>query len=467
MSEFFGSIFWLLVALGVLVTFHEFGHYWVARRCGVKVLRFSIGFGRPLWLRRGRDGTEWVIAALPLGGFVKMLGERDGLDENGEPVPAAQQQQAFNHKPVLQRMAIVAGGPVANLILCLVFFWAMFVVGRPDYSATVGHVQGIAAEAGLARGDTVLAIGERETPTWTETQLALLSYALDRGQVPVRVRSVDGGEAVRILDMREIPKGLSLADVSGRVGLSPGHLALPPVIGSVLETGPAAGKLRKGDRILAIDDRRIGDWADMSPLIRQAGERIQRSGGTAVLTIERDGRQQRIELVPSLLPDRTDAAADAPRSWRMGISPSPANVPPPDAVLRYGPLEAFPAAFSEIGFQTGQIFAMFGRVFTGRIQVTETVSGPIGIAQAANRFANNGASWFFFLLGMLSLSLAILNLLPIPLLDGGHLLYYFIELVKGSPLNERAVAAGQYVGLALLAGLIGLSFYNDLYRLLQ
>ena len=454
MNEFFGSILWLLVALGVLVTFHELGHYWVARLCGVKVLRFSVGFGRPLWMRRARDGTEWAVSAIPLGGYVKMLGERDGSDE----VSPEDRDQAFTHKPVLQRMAIVAAGPVANLVLTLLFFWAMFVIGRPDYSPQVGMTRGIAAEAGLAAGDTVLAVGERLTPTWSELQIALVGAGVDRGRTPLTVRTAEGDTLTRTLDMRGIPEGLGLREVVAEVGLIPAHAMPPPLVGEVTAGGPAAGKLEPQDRIAAIDGTAIRNWTQIQPLVAARAER----GGAADVEVERDGRMLRFDIVPA---PAAQVNAKGPK-WQLGIGLAQRE-PDKTALLRYGALEAVPASFREVGYQTREIFAMFGRAFSGKVKVTETVSGPITIGRAANYFASQGPGAFFWMLAMLSLSLAILNLLPIPVLDGGHLLYYFIELVKGSPLEERTMAAGQYVGLALLFGLMGLAFFNDVYGLLQ
>ena len=190
MNNFLGSVWWMIVSLGVLVTFHEFGHFWVARRFGVKVLRFSVGFGRPLWMRRGQDGTEYAVAAIPLGGYVKMLDEREG------EVPAAEAGRAFNRQPVARRIAIVAAGPFANLLLCVMLLWAMFVIGRPDYMPVVGHVEGLAAQAQLERGDTILAVDDRKTPTWSEAALALATAAMDRREVAVHVRTPDAGDAV-------------------------------------------------------------------------------------------------------------------------------------------------------------------------------------------------------------------------------------------------------------------------------
>ncbi len=455
MIEFLSSAWWLIVALGILVTFHEFGHYWVARRCGVKVQRFSVGFGKPLWMRKGKDGTEWVVAAIPLGGYVKMLDEREG------DVPAAELDQAFNRKTVWQRMAIVAAGPIANLILCVALFWAMFVIGRPDFAPVVGLVLGIAAQAGLRSGDTLLAIGERATPTWTEASMALVTSAIDRAQVPIQVRTAGGAEVTRRIDFSKLPKGNDLLKTLGQVGITPRHQVLPAIVGEVTAGSAGEGKLRSGDRIVAIDGTPVQSWAEIAPLVARIGPR---GGGDVELL--RDNAPLTVTLAPKLQPQPRAAAGSTP-SWLLGVTPAERSKPVKDAVLRYGPLAAFPAALRETRFQTGELFNMLQRAFSGRLAVKDTVSGPVGIARAANMYAKNGVAWYLSLLAALSLSLAILNLLPIPVLDGGHLLYYLIELFKGSPLSDRAMAAGQYVGLALLLGLMGLAFYNDLQGLIQ
>ena len=249
MSTFFGSVWWLLVALGVLVTFHEFGHFWVARRCGVKVLRFSIGFGKPLWTHHGKDGTEYVLAAIPLGGYVRMLDERE------DEVPAQQLYLAFNRKPVLQRIAIVAAGPLANLVLAFGLLWAMLVIGRPDYAPVVGQATAIAAQAGLQPGDQVLAMGDRATPTWSELVMALNVDALDRQPVVMSLRRADGSSVQRTLPLQNLPASVDELHVLSGIGLIPRHLLLPALVGSVREGSPAWGVLAEGDRIKrALDD---------------------------------------------------------------------------------------------------------------------------------------------------------------------------------------------------------------------
>ncbi|QQP97873.1 RIP metalloprotease RseP [Lysobacter enzymogenes] len=446
MSEILGSLWWLIISIGLLVTFHEFGHFWVARRCGVKVLRFSVGFGKPLWMRVGKDGTEYAIGRIPLGGYVKMLDEREY--EIGE----ALQPYAFNRKPVWQRIAIVAAGPVANLVLCVAFLWGMFVIGRPDFAPVVGASTGIAAESGLRRGDLIESVGERATPTWSEVQMALTLGALDRQDLPVKVRAENGSELVRTLRLTRLPAEFDQRRAVQAIGLSGRHELVPAVIGRVLPDKPAWRVLAEGDRITALDGDPIPSWNDLPAAVARLGER----GGKAMIEVQRNGDRLALEIQPGRL------NVDGKEFWGFGIEPATPAPPKRDAVLRYGPLAAVPAALRESWHQAGELYAMIGRAFSGRVSLQNTVAGPVTIGRAANAYANNGPAWYLQLLAMLSLSLGILNLLPIPILDGGHLLYYLIELVKGSPVSERVMAAGHFVGLALIASLMGLAFYNDI-----
>ena len=448
MGDFLGSVWWMIVSLGVLVTFHEFGHYWVARRNGVRVLRFSVGFGRPLWMRRGKDGTEYAIAAIPLGGYVRMLDEREGH------VAADEVEQAFNRKPVGRRIAIVAAGPIANLVLCVTLLWGMFVIGRPDYAPVVGQATGIAAQAGLQRGDTLLAVGDTATPTWSEAAVALAGAALDRHDIALRVRAHGGAQAVRTLPLSRMPAGFDETRALDTMGLVPRFRLLPPVVGRVEPGSPAWGVLAERDRITAIDGMPVAAFDDIGPLLQGVG------GRRVMVEVARDGERLALEAVPRLQRD-----AQGTR-WVLGIAPAPVTQPAYDATLRYGPVAAVPAAVRETWKLASDSLTMMGRLVTGHASVAN-VSGPITIARYANASAQLGPAWFLNFLALLSLTLAIVNLLPIPVLDGGHLLYYLIELAKGSPLSERAMAVGQYIGLALLAGLMGLAFYNDILHLVR
>lgn len=446
MTEFFGSVWWLVVSLGILVTFHEFGHYWVARRCGVRVLRFSVGFGRPLWTRVGKDGTEYVVAMLPLGGYVKMLDERE------VEVAPHERHESFNAKPVGQRIAIVAAGPIANLLLCIGLLWLMFVIGKPDFLPEVGRAEAVAADAGFKSGDRLLSIDDREVRTWTEAGIVLSAATLDRQPVSVRVRAADGSETVRTLPLDR--PGLVMDEKSplASLGLLPAQWLLPPVIGSTAPGSASDGRLQAGDRILALDGQPVGYYDEIGPLL----QKLAGNGRTVQVRVERAGATLAIDIDPKL------SGEGAQKRWVLGILPAPAEARQ-DALLRFGPVQAIPAALSETRQMASDTLGMLWRMVSGKASL-DNISGPITIARVANGSAGLGVAWFLNFLAILSLSLCIMNLLPIPVLDGGHLLYYLIELVKGSPVGERALVAGQYVGLVLLAGLMGLAFYNDIFR---
>ncbi|WP_369980656.1 RIP metalloprotease RseP [Xanthomonas bundabergensis] len=447
MGDFIGSVWWMIVSLGVLVTFHEFGHFWVARRCGVKVLRFSVGFGKPLWSRHDRHGTEFAIAAIPLGGYVKMLDEREG------DVAPAERGQAFNNKSVWQRIAIVAAGPIANLVLCVALLWAMFVIGRQDYAAVVGRADGLALQAGLQPGERIVRIGEREVSSWSDASMQLTVAAMDRADVRIQTEDVqDGATRVHTLRLSQLPAGFDEQQVPRLAGLAWRFTLQPAIVSAVTPGSAADGVLRPGDRILAVDGAPVASADQVAPQVKA----LARNGGSGLVEVERNG--ERLALDVRLTPSKDPRV----QGLALGIATS-SNTPPAfDAKLQYGPLAAIPMAFRETGKLAGDTLGLIRRMLTGQASI-KNVSGPITIAKVANGSAKQGPDWFLYFLALLSLSLAIMNLLPIPILDGGHLLYYLIELVKGSPLSERAMAAGQVVGLTMLAGLMGLAFYNDIF----
>lgn len=450
-SDIAGSLWWMVVTLGLLVTFHEFGHFVVARRCGVRVLRFSVGFGRALWSHTARSGTEYVIAMIPLGGYVKMLDAREG------DVPASQRAQEFTGKPIWQRIAIVLAGPVFNLLFAIAAFWAMLVIGKPDYQPYIGHTTGLAAEANLQRGDRVLSIGNEPVANWTDLGLALSDAAQSRKPTPLRVRGADGAVQTHVLHFERLSAHLGETAIIDRTGLGPEQRAIPPVIGKLVPGSAAsAAHLQAGDRIVAIGSTPIHDWNDLSDAVHaQAAAHHALS-----LHLQRGDKALAVVVQP-----QQTTLADGSREYAIGVYPQQV-APRYDTVQRLNPLAAVPAAFAQTWDLTSRTVAMLGDMLSGSASL-KNLSGPISIAQYANTSADMGPAWFLYFLGIVSLSLGIMNLLPIPILDGGHLLYYLIELVKGSPLSERAMAAGQYFGMALLVALMGLAFYNDILRLVS
>ncbi len=456
MSEFLGSIWWLLVALGLLITFHEFGHYWVARRMGVRVLKFSIGFGKKLWSRKGRDGTEYVIAAIPLGGYVKMLDEREGEVEDCDL------DQAFNRKSVWARIAIVIAGPAFNLIFTLLAFWLMFLVGMPESRPVIGEVSGIAASAGIEVGDRIISVDEETTDTWSHAILGLITHALDRDKVTLEVEQVNGQQRQIQLDLGQLGSDFQEEKTLQAIGITPWRAKLPAIVGEVSPDSPAlrAG-FKVGDHIISVGGEDVPDWAWVGALVQKHGSSdaeltvvVERAGGTLELGVtpakSKSGTfSSRLILGITNKPASADLQAQASRAYFMH---------------KYGLVDGFQAAASEMWRLTRTTLGLLGRMLTGSASV-KNLSGPISIAQFANSSANAGLSSFLFFLGAISLSLGILNLLPIPVLDGGHLLYYLIELVKGSPVSEQTQAKGQYIGLMALFGLMGIAFFNDILRL--
>ena len=446
MTSFFGSVFWLLVTLGVLVTFHEFGHYWVARRCGVKVLRFSVGFGNAIWKRIGRDGTEYQIAAIPLGGYVKMLDAREG------EVDPALREQEFTGKSVWKRIAIVAAGPGFNLIFTIAAFWLMFMLGRPDVAPVVTAApQSIAAKAGIQPGDRILSIDGQAVATWTDSMDVMVNGLLGRSPLPMTVRGSDGRTRQLVLPLEQLPAGQSVDKYLGMLGLD---LMPPPAIAATVMPGkPAAlAGMISGDRILSVNDHPVDNYLVFQKLVPEEAAKsphlklaIERQGAPMVLAV--DAKKESLE--------------GQPVKWVIGVGAPDSEM----TTQRYGVARAFGASLQATWRNTVQTFNLIEKMATGQASANN-LSGVIGIAQVANQSASMGLPWFLQFLALVSLSLAILNLLPIPLLDGGHLLYYVVELVKGSPVSEQVMIVGQYIGLALLFTLMGLAFYNDIHRML-
>ncbi len=454
MQEFLFTAGSFILALAILIAVHEFGHFWVARKLGVKVLRFSIGFGRPLVRHVSpRDGTEYVLAAIPLGGYVKMLDERE------EAVPAQERHLAFNRQKLSKRVAIVAAGPLFNFMFAIFAYWAIFVAGDAGTRALVGDVadESIAAQALFAPGDELLAVGDRPTPTWESAVFALMAEVLDGDDLPVRVRDESGLEQVRLLegeDLAELPDDPAILS---NLGLSPARPALPATIGDLMPGEPAAqAGLESGDLVVAVEGEDIAGWSDLV-------DRVQAHPGKAMrLVVERGAESLEILVVPraTMVGEREVGRIGA------GVAIPQDLLDQYRTEVRLGPLAAVGAAVGKTVDMSLLMLRVMGRMLVGKASV-ENLSGPISIAETAGKTASYGLSYFVKFLAVVSISLGVLNLLPIPILDGGHLLYFAIEAVKGSPLSEQAQLHGQRVGIALLAALMTLAFYVDISRLLS
>ena len=447
------TILAFVITLGILVSIHEFGHFWVARRCGVKVLRFSIGFGRILWRRTDRHGTEFAIAAIPLGGYVKML------DETEEPVPPGELDQAFNRKPVLSRFAIVAAGPLANFLLAILALALMYMVGVRVLVPQVGEVlvDSPAAVAGIRAGDEIVAIDGSATPGWQAVNMALLAPIGESRALAVAVRrGADGAVRERDVMLNNWLSGQEQPDPLRSLGVVPYTLTIPAVLGQLTDDGAAARDgLRPGDRVVDVDGEPVSDWMHFVSLVQNSSERPMQ------LLIERDGVQQDMVLTPN---SRT---VDGVTTGFIGAGVQ--QVSWPDTMIRHlqlGPVDALVKGVTETWSLTTLTFESLWKMMAGLVSV-KNLSGPITIAKVAGASLESGLESFLHLLAMLSVSLGVLNLLPIPVLDGGHLLFYLVEMVRGKPLSEKAQTFGLKIGMTLVIGVMLLAMYNDLSRLLQ
>ncbi|HLV18188.1 MAG TPA: RIP metalloprotease RseP [Pseudomonas sp.] len=440
-----------LIALGVLVTFHEFGHFWVARRCGVKVLRFSVGFGTPLLRWHDRHGTEFVVAAIPLGGYVKMLDEREG-----EVAPALL-GQTFNRKSVRQRFAIVSAGPVANFLLALLFFWLIAMLGTQQVRPVIGQVQPgtPAAEAGLQPGQEILAIDGKAVDGWGAVNLQLVRRLGESGVLEVRVSEPDSTiERDYRIPLNAWLRGSDEPDPIGSLGLQPWRPAVPAVLAHIDPAGPAqAAGLRSGDRLLSLDGVELRDWQDLVERVRA------RADQQVVLEVEREGLPLTVRVQ---LAGRGEGEV---RHGYLGAGVSGVDWPA-DMLreIRHGPLDAIGQSIQRTWSMSLLTLDSLGKMLFGELSV-KNLSGPITIAKVAGTSAQSGLADFLNFLAYLSISLGILNLLPIPVLDGGHLLFYLYEWVRGKPLPERVQAWGMQIGITLVIGVMLLALFNDLGRL--
>ena len=441
-----------LGTLAVLVAVHEYGHFWVARRCGVKVLRFSIGFGKILYSWHDSQGTQYSISAIPLGGYVKMLDERES------EVAEEELDQAFNRKPVLQRIAVVSAGPLANFALAILAYWFIFMAGETGYAPLIGKVEAgsVADVAGLEAGQEIVAVDGKPTPTWQALSFSLLERIGDTGNIRFSVKYPDSdvvydseGAVERWLSDQEQP------DLFGGLGISLYTPEVPPLVEQVVAGGAAeeAG-IQPGDLILRADGLTMPLWMDWVEYVRaRPGEAIQ-------LEFERDGTLQGTVLVPRAITDE-----NGERFGRVGLAVALPEMPP-ELVRQFqrGPIDSLTASVIKTGELSLFTLKSIQKMLMGLIS-PKNLSGPITIAKVASASAKSGLESYISFLALLSVSLGVLNLLPIPVLDGGHLLFYTAELLAGRPVPEKIQALGYQLGLFLVLGIMALALYNDFARL--
>ncbi|UBN53777.1 sigma E protease regulator RseP [Pantoea agglomerans] len=447
------SILWsfvaFIIALGVLITVHEFGHFWVARRCGVRVERFSIGFGKALWQRRDRQGTEYVIALIPLGGYVKML------DERVESVPAELRHQAFNNKVIWQRASIIAAGPVANFIFAIFAYWVVFIHGVPGVRPVVGEIVNgsVAAQAQIVSGMELKAVDGIETPDWDAVRMALIGKIGDAQTVLTVSRFGEEATQQKAVDLRDWQFEPDKEDPVVALGIRPRGPQIETTLAEVQVDSPASvAGLQAGDRIVKVDGQPLTQWQTFVMQVRD------NPGKEMVLDVNRNGETVQLHLTP-------EARPGAKAEGFAGVIPR--VVPLPEAyktVRQYGAFDAIGEASAKTWQLMKLTVSMLGKLITGDVKLNN-LSGPISIAQGAGLSAEYGMIYYLMFLALISVNLGIINLFPLPVLDGGHLLFLAIEKIKGGPVSERVQDFSYRIGSILLVLLMGLALFNDFSRL--
>ncbi len=451
MFEFIWNLFSFILALGILVTVHEYGHFWVARKSGVKVERFSVGFGQPLWRKTDKWGTEFVIALIPLGGYVKML------DERVDDIAPEDKDKAFNNKSVYKRIAIIAAGPFANFAFAIFAFYLMFLIGVPSVKPIIGHVEqhSIAANTQLDKKSEIVEISGNKITDWQDVNLALIGE-IGSASIEIKTKQADSQYVTaHQLDTSNWHYQPEKSAAFTSLGIIPFRGDVDNIIAAVAPNSPAdiAG-LQKGDTLLSINGELLGnDWYTFSNKIKQFPEQAVSLG------IERNGN-----ILDLLVTPAAKQIADK-RVGYLGVSPTAQPFPEQYKIfISYGPVEAIGESIKQTWKMVKLTFNMFGKLITGDVSV-KNLSGPISIAQGAGNSAGHGVVYFLSFLALISINLGIINLLPLPVLDGGHLLYYVIELCTGKPVPEKVQELGFKFGAIALLGLMSIAIFNDISRL--
>jgi len=451
--QFVTYILAFIAAVGIIVTVHEFGHYWVAKKLGVKVLRFSVGFGKPLATRiAGADKTEYVLASIPLGGYVKMLDEREG-EVQPQDLP-----RAFNRQSVWTRFAIVSAGPIFNFIFAAFAYWITFVAGVDGIKPTVGEVEAesIAAQAQIQAQDTFTHIEDKPVKTWQQTSIQMLNSALKNGAVKATVKREDSSQKNVTLNLHDTKQLLAEGNLLEKIGVTPWRYQYKAKFGELKSGAAKRAGVHEGDTVLSVDGVSVSTWVELVTYIQERAE------VPIEFLLQRGNEELSLTVTPS------KNAVDGKEIGRIGAYPfvDKQQLESQRVVVRYGPIESIGKGLAKTWEVSILTLKLLWKLVIGEASL-KNISGPVTIAEYAGVSAAIGFSAFVAALAIISISIGILNLLPIPVLDGGHLFYYMVEMVKGSPVSEKFQAAGQRVGILMLAGLMSLAFYNDIQRLLQ
>jgi len=445
------TIISFIVAISILVAIHEYGHYIVAKKLGVKILRFSIGFGKPLWLKRfGKDQTEFVIAAIPLGGYVKMLDKRE------TDIAADEKHREFTGQSVWTRIAIVFAGPAFNFLFAIFAYWLMFVVGVSGVKPVIGTIDadGMAKQAGLVSGYEIVAINNNKTPIWDVAVKNIIPAIVDRSQAVLELKDKQGNTVIRTLDFSATTGEIKVEQLFKQLGFKPWRPVIEPVVGVVLKNSPAANAgFKVDDRIVAVNKIATPDWIDVVELVSSKPAEILQ------VVILRDGQEKTLQVIPEKI------VRNGKTVGRLGLGHKAGAAYPEEMRVTHGynVFESIPRAFSRTWDFSVLTLKMMGKIFSGEISI-KNLSGPVSIAQYAGYSASAGFARFLDFLAIVSISLGILNLLPIPILDGGHLTYYMIEVVRRKPVSEETQEFASRIGMILLFLLMAVALYNDILR---